>query len=196
MSVIQLSLFPSDKTCRKCNISKPVEEFNHGNSKDGLTSYCKECMKESNRIHYPLRRDKYSLKAKVKTELQITAGLCQVRYCSEKPCPGNQSCKKHAEEALSSGKRQRIESRKLVISHYGGKCNCCGESIFEFLQIDHINGGGRKHRAEVGSGTKFYRWLIRNGFPDGFQVLCANCNFGKGQYGTCPHAKVVHPTSA
>ena len=37
-------------------------------------------------------------------------------------------------------------------------------------------------------GTKFYRWLKRNNFPEGFQVLCFNCNCGKEiNKGVCPH---------
>lgn len=35
-------------------------------------------------------------------------------------------------------------------------------------------------------------WIIRNDFPDGFQVLCHNCNFAKGKKGNnnmCPHEK-------
>jgi hypothetical protein len=29
-----------------------------------------------------------------------------------------------------------------MLSAYGGKCVCCGESEYKFLAIDHINGGG------------------------------------------------------
>jgi hypothetical protein len=29
--------------------------------------------------------------------------------------------------------------------------------------------------------------LIKNNFPDGFQVLCHNCNMSIGLYGYCPH---------
>ena len=56
----------------------------------------------------------------------------------------------------------------------------------EFLQIDHIDGGGTKHRREIGVGM-LYKWLRRNNYPAGFQTLCANCNFAKGRYGKCPH---------
>lgn len=31
-----------------------------------------------------------------------------------------------------------------------------------------------------------HRWLEANGYPAGFQVLCANCNMAK-QSGGCPH---------
>ena len=84
----------------------------------------------------------------------------------------------------------RQETREKVLEHYSeGKmeCACCTENIEEFLCIDHIDGGGNVHRAEIGHGTSFYRWLINNDFPLGYQVLCHNCNLAKGFYGKCPH---------
>jgi hypothetical protein len=72
--------------------------------------------------------------------------------------------------------RNRLHKRKvLVILHYGGKCACCGESRIEFLTIDHINGGGCKHRRRI-RGIPFYQWLIKHGLPKGYRVLCLNCN--------------------
>lgn len=82
--------------------------------------------------------------------------------------------------------------RKIALEHYGGippKCKCCGESIIEFLSFDHINGGGSRHRKTKKFGN-IYKWLILNNFPDGFQVLCHNCNQAKGFYGKCPHATI------
>ena len=85
-------------------------------------------------------------------------------------------------------KRLRIE----VLSNYSdGKfeCECCKENNIEFLCIDHITGGGVKHRKEVGGGNNLYRWLKNNNFPKGFRVLCHNCNMSLGLYGYCPHKK-------
>jgi len=86
------------------------------------------------------------------------------------------------------------EQKNRILIHYGGnppKCACCGEDKIEFLSIDHINGGGRKHRKEIGkSGMPFYRWLIKNNFPNGYRVLCHNCNLSLGFYGYCPHNKI------
>jgi hypothetical protein len=82
-----------------------------------------------------------------------------------------------------------LRKRKLI-SHYSNGhmcCACCGEMNLEFLSIDHINGGGNQHRREVGRGTSFYLWLIRQGFPTGFRVLCHNCNQSIGYFGYCPH---------
>jgi hypothetical protein len=58
------------------------------------------------------------------------------------------------------------------------------------LTIDHLSGGGNKHRTEIGlhGGVEFYRWLKRNDYPKEFQVLCWNCNIGRAQNGgICPH---------
>lgn len=69
-------------------------------------------------------------------------------------------------------------------------CACCGETRYEFLALDHINGNGAAHRREIkmkGSGIQFYRWLRVNSYPVGLRVLCHNCNLSKGFYGECPH---------
>lgn len=79
-----------------------------------------------------------------------------------------------------------------VMRAYGGKCACCSESALEFLTIDHVNGGGGKHRKKLGvsAGISFYRWLRKQGFPkDEYQVLCYNCNCARGFYGVCPHKR-------
>lgn len=81
-----------------------------------------------------------------------------------------------------------IELKKRIVAAYGGKCECCGDSHFEFLTIDHINGNGRVDRKAKGSGAGFYSWLEKNGFPkEGYRLLCINCNFAFGKYGHCPH---------
>ena len=79
--------------------------------------------------------------------------------------------------------------RDEILRHYGHKCACCGESTKEFLCLDHVNGGGCKHRKKVPSGYMLYRWVIKNKFPASIRVLCHNCNMSLGIYGYCPHAK-------
>ncbi len=87
--------------------------------------------------------------------------------------------------------REKNRERRIIcLVKYSGippKCACCGENIMEFLSVDHINGGGNKHREEIGVGKSIYPWLIRNNFPKGFQILCYNCNMAKGFCGKCPH---------
>jgi hypothetical protein len=87
--------------------------------------------------------------------------------------------------------RRCIRKRKVeTINHYGIVCACCGEDNVDLLTIDHVNGGGKKHRKEIGvrAGYGFYSWLRNNNFPTGFQVLCFNCNDGRSvNGGICPH---------
>ena len=80
--------------------------------------------------------------------------------------------------------------RVKALKHYGKgniKCNCCGEKLMEVLNIDHINEGGKIHRKSDKSSRNITAWVTKNGFPDGFQILCVNCNFAKSKYGGCPH---------
>lgn len=83
----------------------------------------------------------------------------------------------------------RAGEKKIVFDHYGGRCACCGETEPCFLAIDHIDGDGNNHRKKIGKwGSSFFKWLIANDFPEGFQVLCHNCNMGKHlNGGECPH---------
>lgn len=93
----------------------------------------------------------------------------------------------------------RPQLRQKVISHYGGKCRCCGETYLEFLAIDHIAKNGAEHRKQIRTGD-LYTWLRSRNFPKGFRVLCHNCNFASFR-GICPHKRkkgqrsLVSPTA-
>lgn len=90
--------------------------------------------------------------------------------------------------------KRHLEFKMKVLNHYSNgkmECECCKEKILDFLTIDHLNGDGNSHRKKVGSGH-LYKWLIDNNFPEGYGVLCMNCNFGRGlkyNKGVCPHKK-------
>jgi len=85
-----------------------------------------------------------------------------------------------------------------VLNHYSKKlsnsdipcCNCCGEHDFLiFLTIDHItNRKNATHKKGLG-GQSMYRFLQRNDYPTGYQVLCVNCNSAKSDSGICPHKR-------
>ena len=97
---------------------------------------------------------------------------------------------KHKAKRIAKTKEAQRRLRREVLVAYGGEspaCACCGESIIEFLSIDHINGGGTQHRKEVGSSYRMYRWLKNNSFPDGHRVLCHNCNQAMSWGRKCPH---------
>lgn len=84
-------------------------------------------------------------------------------------------------QACRDRNTEREQAQKfLVLSHYSNGslvCTHCGIADIDVLSLDHINGGGTQQRMQYGSHT--YRWVINNAFPDGFQVLCFNCNWKK-----------------
>src|SRR6266487_5277379 len=85
--------------------------------------------------------------------------------------------------AIIHRRNYKQRKRRLCIDHYSGgkmKCACCPENIYEFLTIDHINGGGHKHK-KIHNGA-LYNWLVKNQFPEGYRVLCWNCNCALGLY--------------
>jgi hypothetical protein len=85
--------------------------------------------------------------------------------------------------------RYRAQLRAEVVSAYGGKCSCCGESRIVFLVLDHIYGGGNKQRKSLGGDSNgMYRFVKKSGFPkDTYRILCANCNVAFAKLGYCPH---------
>lgn len=83
-----------------------------------------------------------------------------------------------------AGYERRHFLKLQVLSHYSNPlgipiCNNCGEMDVDVLCLDHIKGGGRKHMDKL--TMTLYNWVVRNNFPAGFQVLCANCNLRKAR---------------
>jgi hypothetical protein len=96
--------------------------------------------------------------------------------------------KEHREEAYERGRQFRERTRAAVFDHYGWTCACCGRT--DHLTIDHINGGGADHRERLfgrrhQGGVSFYRWLIKQDFPAGYQTLCQPCNMSKAGTEAC-----------
>jgi len=85
-------------------------------------------------------------------------------------------------------KAAALKLRTEVLTHYSGgtpACACCGETAWEFLALDHINGGGRRHHKELHG--KVLAALRRQGYPAGYRVLCHNCNECFRTHGFCVH---------
>lgn len=147
------------KVCQRCKTEKPKSEYHRNRREvDGLAGYCKACMSAATKSWHDRNKDHTTARKLANSERRSEQQRLMV-----------------------------LSVRREVLTHYGGKCACCGETELMFLCIDHVNGGGRKHRDEVGGGNKVYRWLKANAYPEGFQVLCLNCNFTKDLVGGCPH---------
>ena len=107
-------------------------------------------------------------------------GLCAYRCCTSAASLEGIYCSTHAAKNNERRKKYTLSYKLRVLDAYGGRvCVGCGEDEVVVLSIDHVHGGGNKHRQSINtpSGTAFYQWLIRNNFPPGFRVLCMNCQF-------------------
>jgi hypothetical protein len=186
-----------ERLCKKCNIVKPDTEFNcNGTWK---ISVCKACTKiradiyvAKNREKVAERRRLYRLKNKDSIS-QYMRGYHERRYEIVKDKYSDRES--YFKDIYSKRDKMKIKDlkrhlRKTVITGYGDKCICCGESSHQFLALDHVNSDGahmRKTKIHPASGNQFYQWIIKNNFPSFLQLLCHNCNFAKHFYGGCPH---------
>jgi len=88
---------------------------------------------------------------------------------------------------LNRSTRSKISnSRKDIMNILGAKCSCCGETIVEFLTIEHIGLTGSFHRKQKKHNV--YKHILEQGCPkDKYAILCMNCNWASRFNGICPH---------
>ena len=163
---------PNPRTCRLCGQSyQPTS---------GPQKYCNDCR--------PVMR--YAYNKDWRTRYPDQKRLNDKRAIAKKP-EYYRALKKYCHYVW------REKLRRLVFGHYSNqtyKCACCGESEQDFLVIDHIHGRGNEHRRATfgkinAGGYKMHRWLVKQDFPQGFQLLCSNCNTSKGKHGECVHRR-------
>ena len=86
---------------------------------------------------------------------------------------------------LNVCRKHHQDIKKEVLTFYSNskepKCVCCGEDRLPCLSIDHIEGDGALQRKSLGAsaGAHLYRWLRKQGYPEGYQTLCMNCQYIK-----------------
>ena len=72
---------------------------------------------------------------------------------------------------------RRIRARTLALAALGDRCSKCGFNDPRALQIDHVNGNGHIELKTL--GTRRINEKIGRGETEGYQLLCANCNWIK-----------------
>lgn len=102
----------------------------------------------------------------------LPAGSCKGCYGKRKIILGRKLCR----VCILSGYKTKDDCKRRVFEHYGLECKQCGESRYDALNIDHINDDGHVERQITRGGHTEYLKIIRDGFPDDRQTLCANCN--------------------
>jgi hypothetical protein len=116
---------------------------------------------------------------------RLSSGLCM---CGAALTAQKSACVSCSHRRSLRKREGDARLRADVLAAYGASCVCCGESREPFLTIDHVipyaqGGGPRAYRA----GYRLYGWLKREGYPEGFRVLCLNCNLVRSLRGYCPH---------
>ena len=145
------------RICPRCKEEKDISEFTF--STGTQHSWCRPCRNTHKNI--------WAAKNPAKTREN------HARYYKD-----------NLQYVKQKSKDNRVKLKYTVLEHYSKgkpKCVICGEQDIIVLCIDHVNGHGQEHRRQIGrvGGSAFYTWLIINGFPKGFQVLCFNCNMRK-----------------
>jgi hypothetical protein len=176
----------ADPTCRKCGETKTVADF----PTHAVDYRCLKCVGE-----YALR--KYHEKRSAMTPDELKAHKARINERQNKSRNERLASMSEADRlaymvTINAGNTERRYAvRDAAYQAYGGyRCACCGETERAFLSIDHIHNDGAKHKREanIKTGEQMYRWLARNKFPPGFQILCMNCQWGKrNNKGVCPH---------
>lgn len=159
---------------------------------------CVRCggLRDCGKKHCRICCDKRSAEKRQQAQRRVRAGLCY--YCGQNPTAiGKLGGKARCQVCLDKRVRYHLLLKLKVFEAYGGaKCACpgCNESMVEFLTIEHKNRDGAAHRKRDNLNTsgETYRWLIKNKFPPGFEVLCFNCNSARWIYGICPHTGTRH----
>lgn len=179
------SLAEKVKLCPHCKIVKPDSQWTRNiKRKDGLGVWCKTCVNIYGKTYYEKNKDRLApIRKKWEEENRQQRTIDKTRRCRMNP-----------QREANRAKRYNLNLKLEMIAAYGGKCLCCGESRWEFLTIDHINGDGAQERKKsredgrCGAGLPFYYVLKKQGWPqDRYQLLCMNCNAAHGFYGYCPH---------
>lgn len=166
-----------NRRCKKCGSIKPITDFEVTNKERGWRRHeCKSCTKK--RVTAWRKRSVDLIRA-TRTRHRLKNIERASKWNKAHPRRHNQLALDHY---------YRLQDQAIMA--YGGYvCACCGETEPLFLTIDHVSNNGKEHRKTFrNSGDGLYKWLRKNAYPPGFQVLCMNCNHGKHRNkGVCPH---------
>lgn len=171
-----------NKVCSECGESRPTEEFYFIKARQRHMNYCKFC--------HCAKINKYRAESETFKKYHDEYQQGDVYKEAVGRWKRSEHGKRSHRELM---RRVRKELKLEVFSHYCNgeiKCQKCGFSDIRALTIDHINGDGAEHRRKLKHASKTYSWLRKNNYPDGFQVLCMNCQFIK-KFENKEHSQII-----
>lgn len=162
-----------NRKCRTCSKEKPIDQFECISPVKGWhRRQCNACILERNRGHVSISKQRiqeyhrdYYRKNKDKLDKRSKDWI-----------------EANPDRRRTTGLYHYYNLQNQAIMAYGGyRCAWCGIDEPLVLAIDHVNNDGNEHRKVIGAkgGVALYKWLRDQGYPEGFQVLCMNCNHAK-----------------
>ena len=135
---------------------------------------------------------------KRKLKFYFTGNPCSNKHISKRYVASRACVECHKEHSKSYSPQRRTQQREFrrkqrqrILDKLGNQCASCGISDFRVLQVDHINGGGRKDIESFSSHNMYIKSILLDQ-TDKFQLLCANCNWiKKYENGEVPYSPKV-----
>ena len=176
---------PKQKTCsRQCQIIKQKIFLKNYEKTAKRKEYCKNRRKTQKWKDWDKKyRQKQEYKNYRKNFMEKYAKTYQWKKWYEQ----------HKPERRIADKKYRDRTRSEILSKFTNGKNCCeglngaectsncgpngtNPNKIDLLELDHINGGGNRHRKKT-KRTNLYFWIFYNNIPkNGFRILCSNCN--------------------
>ena len=156
--------------CAGCGETKPLGDFSKRKTRMGRYAKCKDCLNADSKARWLKNGETYR-KASARWRLDNALWL-RANYQANRE---EILAKKKA--SYDPIKRQAVYRfiRAEALDRYGGCCSECGESRSEVLDIHHANGDGAEHRRKMRHSNLAWQ-LRKEGYPDGYEVLCATCH--------------------
>lgn len=162
------------KKCCGCKQELTLISFNKNkNAKDGLQGYCRECQHNKVKAYYANNKTDLNKKRVAwrnsSSKNKLKDKNAYLRWKENNP-DSYESCWK---------KYNRNFKLKILDIVGRGKIACvnCGCDVPNFLEINHINGGGSAAGETKGGNTKFYQAILKGKRSvDDLDIRCKPCN--------------------
>lgn len=162
------------RKCKKCGVAKPLRMFECTNVERGWYRLeCMACTRERQRGYASRSRDEIA-------ERQTYWRNYHLKNRDKKIAKAAEWARQNPERRRTIALNHYYRLQDAAILAYGGyQCSWCGIDEPMVLTLDHVNNDGNVKRKGEGQGAALYRGLRDRGYPDGYAVLCMNCNHAK-----------------
>ena len=161
------------KICTHCLKNKSNSDFyKRSDAHSKLSSWCKECIKKSRGSIRNINTDfqnkicrKCGQKLILNENWKLSRAKKYIFICNK--CENKRASEYHW---------QSIQQVMAFYSKQEMRCALCGYSNIDCLTIDHIECNGAARR-KISYNIDNAEKLVKRNFPDGFRILCRNCQW-------------------